>query len=92
MLNLKVILCSTRPGRKGSAVASWFMDVASKRTDFKTELLDLAAINLPFLDEPEHPRFQKYQQQHTKDWSAIITPADAFVMSCRNTIIVSRLP
>lgn len=80
MLNLKVIQCSTRPGRKGPAVASWFYELASKREDFTTEFIDLAAINLPFLDEPEHPRFQRYTQQHTKDWSAMISPADAFVV------------
>ena len=80
MLNLKIIIASTRPGRKAPAIADWFYGIAVKHTDFNVEVLDLAKINLPFLDEPEHPRFQKYQHQHTKDWSAIITPADAFVI------------
>ena len=44
------------------------------------ELLDLAVINLPFLDETQHPRFKKYEHQHTKDWSAMIDAADAFVI------------
>jgi NAD(P)H-dependent FMN reductase len=36
-------------------------------------------VNLPLLDEPEHPRLRKYQHDHTKNWSARIDRADAFV-------------
>lgn len=80
MLDLRIIQSSTRPGRKGPAVASWFYDIAVKHPAFKTELIDLATVNLPFLDEPNHPRLKQYTQQHTKDWSALIEPADAFVI------------
>ena len=80
MLNLKIIIASTRPGRKGPAIANWFFDIAVKHPEFNVELIDLAVVNLPFLDEPEHPRFQRYQHQHTKDWSARINEADAFVI------------
>jgi len=37
-------------------------------------------INLPFLDEPAHPRLQQYQHEHTKKWSATINAADAFII------------
>ncbi len=50
MLNLKIITASTRPGRKGPAMASWIVEVAEKHGAFEVELLDLAIINLPFLD------------------------------------------
>lgn len=79
MIDLKIILASTRPGRKGPAVAEWVMTQAKAHDAFKAELLDLAVINLPFLDEKEHPRLKKYEHQHTKDWSAKIDPADAFI-------------
>ena len=79
MYNLKIIIASTRPGRKGPALANWIFDVAKKHTEFSVELLDLAEINLPFLDEPNHPRFQKYTKEHTKKWSATIAAADAFI-------------
>src|ERR1035438_2559764 len=79
-LNLKIILASTRPGRKGAPVASWFYDIAVKHAAFNIELLDLAKINLPFLDEPKHPMLKQYQHQHTKDWSAMINLADAIVI------------
>ena len=80
MLDLKIIIASTRAGRKGPSIATWFYDIAAKHSAFNTELLDLAVINLPFLDEPNHPRFKKYTHQHTLDWSAKIDPADAFVI------------
>jgi len=79
MYNLKIITASTRPGRKGPALANWIFDMAKKHTEFTVELLDLAEINLPFLDEPNHPRFQKYTKEHTKKWSATIAAADAFI-------------
>lgn len=79
MYNLKIIIASTRPGRKGPALANWIFEVAKKHTEFSVELLDLAVINLPFLDEPNHPRLQKYTKEHTKKWSETITSADAFI-------------
>ena len=41
--------------------------------------MDLAEVNLPVFDEPEHPRFRKYQHEHTKAWSARVARADAYV-------------
>ena len=32
------------------------------------------------MDEPHHPRLQHYTHQHTKDWSAKIASADAFIL------------
>ena len=80
MLSLKIIIASTREGRKGVPVADWIFAEAAKYPEFTTELIDLKKINLPFFDEPEHPRFKKYTKQTTKDWSAMIDPADAFIV------------
>lgn len=80
MLDLKIITASTREGRKGPSVASWISEVAIKHGAFSVESLDLAVINLPFLDEPHHPRLQKYEHEHTKQWSSKIAPADAFII------------
>lgn len=79
MYQLKVILASTRSERKGPKVAEWLLDILKKQNDFEVEFLDLKDINLPFLDEPEHPRLRHYHHEHTKAWSKIIDPADAFV-------------
>jgi NAD(P)H-dependent FMN reductase len=79
MPRLQIIIVSTRPSRKGPAVAAWFEQQARTQGDFEIEVVDLAAVSLPLLDEPEHPRLRKYQHEHTKAWSATITRADAFV-------------
>jgi NAD(P)H-dependent FMN reductase len=76
---LQVIIGSTRPGRVGSAVADWIIDRARSHGDFEVEVTDLAVLNLPIFDEPNHPRFRRYVNQHTKDWSEIVDRSDAFV-------------
>ena len=79
MFNLKIIITSTRPGRKGPAIAEWFYALAQQHPEFNTELIDLADMHLPIYDEPFHPVLRKYEHQHTKDWSAKIDDADAIV-------------
>ena len=79
MLKLKVIIGSTRPGRVGLPVGEWFYELAKQHEGFEVELLDLAKINLPFMDEPNHPLLHQYTKQHTKDWSTKIDDGDAFV-------------
>jgi NAD(P)H-dependent FMN reductase len=79
MALLQVIIASTRPGRKGAAVGAWFEQRARQHGKFEIEIVDLAAVNLPLLDEPEHPRFRRYQHEHTKRWSERVARADAFV-------------
>jgi NAD(P)H-dependent FMN reductase len=76
---LQVIIGSTRPGRVGSAVAGWIVDRAQTQGDFEVEVADLAVLDLPIFDEPNHPRFGQYVHQHTKDWSEIVGRSDAFV-------------
>jgi NAD(P)H-dependent FMN reductase len=79
-LKLHIIVASTRPGRVGAAVAKWFQEFAVSVAQFDVRLVDLAEINLPLLDEPVHPKARQYQHQHTKDWSALVQSADAYVI------------
>jgi|SRR5579875_1425002 len=76
---LYVIVGSTRPGRAGGPVADWFFELASAHGGFAVELVDLAEVNLPLLDEPNHPRLRRYTKPHTMAWSERIERADAFV-------------
>jgi NAD(P)H-dependent FMN reductase len=76
---LQIISASTRPGRKGIAVARWVQQLAREHGGFDVELVDLAEVALPVLDEPNHPRLGQYVHQHTKDWSATVARADAYV-------------
>ncbi|WP_031529495.1 NADPH-dependent FMN reductase [Dyadobacter crusticola] len=79
-MNLKIITSTTRPGSKGVIIAEWINALAREQEDITVELLDLAKINLPLMDEPQHPRLGQYEHQHTKDWSAKIKEGDAFVI------------
>ena len=76
---LQVIICATRPGRKGPSVAAWAVEQAKAHGKFEVELVDLADFNLPILDEAAHPRLGQYEHEHTKRWSASVQRADAFV-------------
>ena len=51
MLNVAIIIGSTRPGRKAEAVAHWVHDIAAQRTHASFEVVDIAAFGLPLLDE-----------------------------------------
>lgn len=79
MPHLHVVICSTRPNRIGEPIAQWFRSQAAAHGGFTSELIDLKAVNLPPMDEPEHPMKRLYQHAHTKAWSAKVAAADAFV-------------
>lgn len=79
MYNLKIISSTTRPGRKGPIIANWITEVAKQHESFDVEMLDLGNVNLPMMNEPNHPKLGKYVNDITKRWSAIIDEADAFV-------------
>lgn len=76
---LQIVTVSTRQGRKGPAIAAWIERVAREHRMFDVEAIDLAAVNLPMMDEPEHPRLRRYHHDHTRAWSASVARADAFV-------------
>lgn len=78
-LLLQVVVCSTRPGRVGPAIARWFQEAAqAANSPFEIELVDLQDFGLPVLDEPAHPRLGKYEHEHTWRWSETVSRAHAF--------------
>ena len=76
---LTIVIGSTRPGRVGPKFAAWFRSRAIDHGGFDIELVDLAQLNLPFFDEPSHPRLRQYVHPHTISWSRIVERSDAFV-------------
>lgn len=77
---LGVIVASVREGRVGGPVSEWFMERAQQHGGFDVELLDLKAVDLPLMSEPNHPRLRKYTHDKTRAWSATIDALDAFVL------------
>lgn len=81
MSTLKIILSSTRPGSIAPAIGNWVTEQARALNDFdQVEILDLAQINLPFLDEPFHPKLGRYTKPHTLAWANDVDTADALVI------------
>jgi len=79
MLRLNVVIASTRPGRVGAAVGTWFYEFAREHSNFDVRWVDLVDFDLPIFDEPHHPRLQNYQHEHTRRWAASVDEADAYV-------------
>jgi NAD(P)H-dependent FMN reductase len=79
VLKIAIVIGSTRPGRKGEAVAKWAYDIARQRSDTEFELLDVADFNLPLLDEPLSAQSGQYSQPHTRAWSAKVASFDGYV-------------
>jgi NAD(P)H-dependent FMN reductase len=78
-LNLAIVVGSTRPGRNGGAVASWVHDQAAARTAANYEIVDLADLNLPLLNEAVPALVGRYEHQHTQNWAATVARFDGFV-------------
>lgn len=78
-LKLNIVICSTRPGRIGPSVATWFRDFAASNSNFDCQMVDLADFDLPVYNEAKHPRSGIYEHGHTKSWSESVNAADAYV-------------
>ncbi len=79
MINIAIIVGSTRPGRKALAVAQWVHEIASMRSDALYRLVDIADFGLPLLDEEVPPAMGQYKREHTKAWAQEIAGFDGFV-------------
>jgi NAD(P)H-dependent FMN reductase len=60
-------------------VGDWFHRHAVDHGGFDVHLADLAEFDLPIFNEPNHPRLQKYEHEHTRRWAANVDAADAYV-------------
>lgn len=79
-LEIAILLGSTRPNRRGEAVAQWVHEHARQRTNANYTLIDLREVDLPLFDEPRSPALGQYEHAHTKAWAARIAPCDGFVL------------
>jgi NAD(P)H-dependent FMN reductase len=84
VIQVAIIMGSTRPGRRAEAVARWVAKAAGQHPAVKAgkasvELVDLADYGLPLLDEPMPAASGQYQNAHTRRWAATIGKFDGFV-------------
>jgi len=78
-LNLLVVIASTRPERVGLPVGQWIAGMASDHPEFTVTVADLKELDLPLMDEPNHPRLRQYTHDHTRRWSELVDAQDAFI-------------
>ncbi|NLG22872.1 MAG: NAD(P)H-dependent oxidoreductase [Actinomycetales bacterium] len=74
-----IIVSSSRPTRIGPNVAQWVSELAPYGCE--VEIIDLAAVNLPFLAEPEQPATGNYTLPSTVAWSEQIRAYDALIIA-----------
>jgi NAD(P)H-dependent FMN reductase len=85
VIQIAIILGSTRPGRRVADVGRWVVEVAGRHPAVRAgeagvELVDIADYALPLLDEPAPAAIgYGYQNAHTKRWAATIDRFDGLV-------------
>ena len=80
MTKIAIILGSTRTGRAGERVAQWVLEQARKRGDADYDLIDLAEVDLPQIDEPFPPAMGRYTHPHTQHWATTVAAYDGYVL------------
>ena len=83
MLDLKIIIGSTRPGRAADRVVPWIVDQAKEHGAFSVEVLDLRDWPLPFFAETfatvGDPRNPVYSDPAVRQWNQRIAEGDAYL-------------
>jgi NAD(P)H-dependent FMN reductase len=82
MLNIAVILGSTRRGRFGEKPARWIFDELKKRPGVTAEFLDLRDYELPFFDEPVSPGYitEPFKNEAVARWTKKIAAQEGFIV------------
>ncbi len=82
MLNIAVILGTTRPNRASGPIGKWVMEHAAKKEGWNAELIDLRDWPLPFFNEPQPVMALngEYSVPLAKEWSKKIAGMDAFIV------------
>lgn len=81
MLNVKVILGSTREGSLGTPVSHLVTELAKQEAAWNVEVLDLKEWQLPLYNEAVTPKSREsFTNEVAKRWSEKITEGDAFII------------
>ncbi len=80
MTRVGIIVGSTRPGRVGEQIGRWVERHCTGLAEVEVELIDLAEVALPFLDEEQHASSGIYAHAHSRAWSRRIRLLDALVL------------
>lgn len=76
---ISIIVGSVRPVRIGDQIAEALAPIIAEAAGARVQIIDLAQLNLPMLDEPLMPAMGNYAHAHTREWAEIIEASDAVV-------------
>ena len=83
MLQIKVIVGSTREGRFSEKLLPWLQSNLATRKDLNIEILDLRDHPLPLFDQPISPAYVQngnYGHESVRAWGRKISEADGYIM------------
>lgn len=84
MTRIAIVAGSTRPQRNAALVAGWVLREARRLVEAgelaaEFEVVDLADVDLPMLDEPMPAIFGDHRHEHTRRWARTVDRFDGFV-------------
>lgn len=79
-IKIAIIVGTNRPARIGRKVADWAINQLPQQEGVVYELIDIAEVNLPFLNEPKLPSAGDYAHEHTRKWSEKIAGYDGYIL------------
>lgn len=83
MLNVKIIVGSTRKGRFSEKLLPWIQNTMSSFDGIESEVLDLRDYEMPFFEEPMSPAYVQngeYANETVRKFAKKIAEADAFLV------------
>jgi len=82
LINIKIIVGSTRVGRFSDKAAIWISEEIKKQQNVIVEIIDLRDYSMPFFNESESPSFKQkpYNNEAVIRFTNKIAEGDAFVI------------
>jgi NAD(P)H-dependent FMN reductase len=78
-LKIGIIISSTRAARFGHKPAEWVGDIAARRDDIETEIVDLRDFPMPFFDEVASNAWVPSQNPVAQRWQKKVAEFDGYI-------------
>ena len=78
-IKIGIVISTTRATRFGDKPARWIADVAARRDDIETEIVDLRDYPMPFFDEPASNAWAPSQNEVARRWQRKVAEFDGYI-------------
>ena len=79
MPKIAIIISTTRAARFGDKPAKWISDIAAKRTDMVSEIIDLRDFPMPFFDEVASNAWVPTTNEVAQRWQKKVAAFDGYI-------------